>query len=63
MITEKAMLIAKTMMDIPKDEELPRRLKGMITQACRLTESAGGIFHSRQAIASIIVCYCQTRSM
>ena len=57
MIVDKAMLIAKNMMGLSKDERLPMDLEDMIIQACLLTESAGGIFHSRQAIACIIVCY------
>lgn len=53
----KAINIAKKMLNIDEDKELDRKLQYMIVDACNMTEACGGVFLSRQAIAAIISCW------
>jgi hypothetical protein len=55
--------MTKKMLNLEQTDSLEESLKAMLIDACKMTESCGGIFLSRQAIAAILVCWSRIYNM
>jgi hypothetical protein len=50
-------MMAEKMLNLEETDELEETLKCMLIDASEMTESCGGVFLSRQAIASVVVLW------